>query len=395
MDIFTRGKKYLIDVYKRFPLDVDRGEGIYLFDKQGKKYLDFLAGIAVNALGYQHPAVNEAILKQLHRNLHLSNYFLQDIQIALAEQLVTISGLSKVFFTNSGTEAIEGLLKLVKKWGNRNRKNEIIAFSGSFHGRSLGALSITMQEKYQKSFEPLLSNIKTVPCNDVQAFESAINDRTLAVFYEGIMGEGGVRPISEELLTAVYRGRERFGYLIITDEIQTGVGRTGTFYYYQKSGFMPDGVATAKGLGGGLPLGAFIVNEELGTILEKGEHGTTYGGNPLACASGLATVKIVSQPKFLRHVTEVGKYLKKRLVTLAEQYPSIILEIRGEGLMLGMEVNQKAPELMFEACAQGLLFNIAGGNVLRFVPPLIIDKPAVDEAAEKLRHAFVKIFGKA
>ncbi len=392
MDVFEKARKYLLNIYRPFPIDVDYGKGLYLYDKDGKTYLDFLAGIAVNALGYQHPAIRQALLKQLDRNLHLSNYFIQDVQVELAEQLVLLSGLSKVFFTNSGTEAIEGILKIVKKWGNLHNKSEIIAFEGSFHGRSLGALSITIQEKYQKSFLPLLPHIKTVPANDVQAFRQAISKSTLAVFYEGIMGEGGVRPVSEAVLQAIYEGRRQYGYLVVADEIQTGVGRTGAFYYYQKRGVMPDAVATAKGLGGGLPLGAFLLNEKLSTVLQRGEHGTTYGGNPLACAAGLATVKVVQEPSFLKQVESTGAYFKQQLRNFAQQYEGIVKDVRGEGLMLGMEVGDKAPDLMAEGCNQGLLFNVAGGTTLRFVPPLIVDKAAIDEAIEKLHKTFARFF---
>ncbi len=392
MDLFEQARKYLLNIYKPFPIDVDYGKGVYLYDKNGRAYLDFLAGIAVNALGYQHPAIQQALVKQINRNLHLSNYFIQDVQVELARELVQQSGLSKVFFSNSGTEAIEGLLKIVKKWGREHHKSEIIAFEGSFHGRSLGALSITMQAKYQQSFLPLLPHIKSVPANDAQAFAKAINKNTLAVFYEGIMGEGGVRPISEDLLNAIYDGRDRFGYLVVADEIQTGVGRTGTFYYYQKRKVMPDAIATAKGLGGGLPLGAFVLNEKLSSVLKRGEHGTTYGGNPLACATGLATVKIVKQPEFLSKILATGQYFKEQLEAFASQYPAIVKDVRGEGLMLGMEVGEKAPDLMAECYKHGLLFNVAGGNTLRFVPPLIVDKTAVDEAITKLHAIFAGIF---
>jgi predicted acetylornithine/succinylornithine family transaminase len=392
MELLDKAKKYLLSVYKPFPIDVDYAKGIYLYDKSGKQYLDFLAGIAVNALGYQHPRIQKAILEQLNRNLHLSNYFLQDVQVNLAEKIVEASGLSKVFFTNSGTEAIEGLLKIIKKWGNTHGKNEIIAFQGGFHGRSLGSLSITIQDKYQKSFLPLLPNIKTVPANDARAFSEAISEQTLAVFYEGIMGEGGVRPVSPELLDAIYEGRKKYGYLVVADEIQTGVGRTGAFYYYQKRGVMPDAIATAKGLGGGLPLGAFVVNEALSNVLQRGEHGTTYGGNPLACASGLATVETINTPDFLKHVQTVGEYFKEQLQAFAKTYPDIVKDVRGEGLMLGLEVGEKALDLMAEGCNQGILFNVAGGTTLRFVPPLIIEEKDVDEAIEKLHRTFVKIF---
>ncbi len=393
MSSIEKANDYLFNVYKRFPIEVERGQGVYLIDKKGKSYLDFLSGIAVNALGYQHPAVNQAILNQLQRNLHLSNYFVQDIQIEVARRLVELTGYQSVFLTNSGTEAIEGLLKLAKKWGQEHNKTQILALQGSFHGRTLGALSITMQDKYQKSFKPLLPNCQVIPPNDLEALRQNVNENTLAVFYEGIMGEGGVRPLNDSFLEELYRLRDQYGFLIFADEIQTGVGRTGYFYYFQKNNFSPDGFATAKGLGGGLPLGAFVVNEKLSTLFNIGEHGTTYGGNPLACAAGLATINVVAEPAFLQHVQHMGQYFKARLQKLAANFPEQVTEVRGEGLMLGMEVKEKAADLMFAACENGLLFNVAGGNTLRFVPPLTIEEHHVNEAIEKLQRTFRSIFG--
>ncbi|MGD9486865.1 MAG: aspartate aminotransferase family protein [Calditrichaceae bacterium] len=392
MDIFEKEQKYFLNVYKRFPLDIDKGDGVYLYDKSGKKYLDFLSGIAVNALGYNHPAILEAIKRQLNRNLHLSNYFIQDIQIDLAERLLSLTPFSKVFFSNSGTEAIEGLLKLVKKWGHSNNKNEIIAFEGSFHGRSLGALSITLQEKYQKNFQPLLSGIKLVRFNDVKSFEETINERTAAVFFEGIAGEGGVKPLSKEIVKAMTIGREKYGYLLIADEIQTGVGRTGKFYYHEYLEFIPDAIATAKGLGGGLPLGAFLVNQKLENVFDKGEHGTTYGGNPLACAAGLAAVNTVSKESFLRDVRENGQYFMECLNNLMSEFSDYLRDVRGRGLMLGLEVKGDAEEIMKESIGQGLIFNVAGGKTLRFVPPLIVQKSDIDTACQILQDVFRKIF---
>ena len=392
MDIVKEGADYIFDVYRRFPIDVDKGRGVYLYDKSGSCYLDLLAGIAVNALGYHHPAVIKAIEKQLERNLHLSNYFLQDIQLELAKTLLSLTPFKRLFFTNSGTEAVEGLLKAVKKWGKLNNKQEIIAFEGSFHGRSLGALSITIQEKYQKSFTPLIGNVRVVPFNDVDRFFESVSEKTAAVFFEGITGEGGVRPVAPEMMKAMDEAREKYGFLLVADEIQTGVGRTGAFYYYEKTGVIPDAIATAKGLGGGLPLGAFLVNDKLADIFAKGEHGTTYGGNPLACAAGLATIKIVSDKAFLLDVEKKGDYFKGLLGEIMEEFPEHVREIRGEGLMLGLEVSEKAYALMDEAVNHGLIFNVAGGNTLRFVPPLIISFSELDEAAEKLQVTFKHVF---
>ncbi len=393
MDILEKAGNYFLDVYNWFPLDVEKGRGVYLYDKNGSCYLDFLAGIAVNALGYQHPAINEAVEKQLHRNLHLSNFLLQDVQVELAERLINISKFSKLFFSNSGTEAIEGLLKLVKKWGNSHNKHEIIAFEGSFHGRTLGALSLTMQEKYQKNFHPLLPKIIKIPFDDVDAFNDAVNNETLAIFYEGITGEGGIRSLSDEMFRAMEEARDTYNFLIIADEIQTGAGRTGKFYYYEHTKFKPDAIASAKGLGGGLPLGAFLVSEKLVSVFDRGEHGTTYGGNPLACASGLAAVNIISDEHFLHKVEIRGNYLKSKLAEIVADFGDIATEVRGMGLMVGLEVKKDAQKIMQEAFRQGLIFNIAGGNTLRFVPPLIVDESEIDEAYEKLRLTFKRLFG--
>ena len=392
MRSYEEANKYFIDVYKRFLIDVDRGQGVYLFDKNGDKYLDFLAGIAVNALGYNHPQINKAIMGQLQRNLHLSNYYVQDIQIKFAEKLLSRVPYSRLFLTNSGTEAIEGLLKVVKKWANIHGKSEIIAFEGSFHGRSLGALSLTMQEKYQKNFLPLLPNIVEVPRNNLEAFEAAVNEHTAAVFFEGISGEGGVRPLKDHIVEKMAELKQKYDFLIVADEIQTGIGRTGTFYYYEQTGLIPDALATAKALGGGLPLGAFLLSEPLAGIFELGEHGTTYGGNPLACAAGLASLEIISSESFLEKVRQNGEYFKKLLKKLASEYENIISDVRGKGLMVGVEVGEYAVAILKEAFNQGLIFNIAGGNTLRFIPPLIVNRSHIDEAMDKLSSTFKSLF---
>lgn len=392
MEIISQANQYFFNIYNRFPLDVDKGRGVYLYGKDGSGYLDFLAGIAVNALGHNHPVLIKALKKQLNRNLHLGPYFIQDVQVELAKELLALTPFKKVFFTNSGTEAIEGLLKAVKKWGNLNGKNEIIAFQSSFHGRSLGSLSITIQKKHQQNFLPLLPGVRVVPFNDVSDFKKSISDKTAAVFFEGITGEGGIREVAPEMFQAMGKGREKYGYLLIQDEIQTGVGRTGSFYHYEQSGLTPDAIASAKGLGGGLPLGAFLVNERLQDIFVRGEHGTTYGGNPLACAAGLSVVQIISDPLFLTEVVQKGNYFKNLLYDLASEFDEVATEVRGKGLMLGLQVRLKAAELMHEAFNQGLIFNLAGGDTLRFIPPLIVTKAEINEAMEKLYKTFQIIF---
>jgi len=392
MDIYLEASKYLLDVYKRIPLNISHGNGVWLYSDDGTAYLDFLAGIAVNALGYNHPLIKEAILQQIEKNLHLSNFFVQDIHVKLAKKLIDLTPFSKVFFSNSGTEAIEGLLKLAKKWGNEYGKSKIISFSGSFHGRTLGAVSITGQEKYQKNMRPLIPNVEIVPCNDITAFENAIDDQTCAVFFEGISGEGGIREISQEMQIALKAGREKHNYLIIADEIQTGIGRTGVFYNYEHYDFIPDAIATAKGMGGGLPLGAFLVSDKLASVFDIGEHGTTYGGNPLACATGFATVDFVSNKQFLQEIENKGNYFKSSLDKLHLKYPKIIKEVRGRGLMLGVEVFNSASDIMDLAIKEHLIFNVAGaGTVLRFVPPLIIENKHIDKALNILDSVFSKL----
>ena len=392
MDILALEKEYFLNVYKRFPVEIEKGEGAYLYSKNGNRYLDFLSGIAVNCLGYNHPAILSSIQKQIQRNLHLSNYFIQDVQVELAKELLNLTPFSKLFFTNSGTEAIEGLLKLVRKWGKNKNKNEIIAFEGSFHGRSFGSLSITLQDKYQKNFYPLLPNIITVPFNNADALSKAISGKTAAIFYEGITGEGGIHPVSDDVYNVMKDGREKHNCLLIADEIQTGVGRTGKFYYYEHCSIQPDGIATAKGLGGGLPLGAFLVTDKLIDIFDVGEHGTTFGGNPLACAAGLTTIQIISDPNFLTNVEKQRLYLKEKLSQLGKQFNDCTFEVRGKGLMQGLQLTHDAQKVMIEAFNEGLVLNTAGGNTLRFLPPLIINKNHIDEAYEILNRTLKKVF---
>lgn len=392
MDVLQEAPQYFLEVYKRIPVNITHGNGVYLYDDKDEKYLDLLAGIAVNALGYNHPRVKAALLEQAEKNLHLSNFFVQEVQVRLAKKLIELTPFDKVFLTNSGTEAVEGLLKLVKKWGNSRSKHKIISFEGSFHGRTLGAASITGQDKYRKNFQPMLPNIEFVPYNDIEAFNKTVSRDTCAVFFEGISGEGGIKPVSDEMLRAIMDGKKKYDYLVITDEIQTGIGRTGKFYNFQHYDFIPDAIATAKGLGGGLPLGAFLVAEHLNSVFDYGEHGTTYGGNPLACATGLATVEIVSQEDFLNNVIETGDYFRDKLSGLAKLYPGVIKEVRGRGLMLGAEVHHSAELIMKKGIENKLIFNIAGaGTTLRFVPPLILENNHIDQAISTLSSIFSDI----
>lgn len=386
MEWLTKENSLFLSVFKRLPLEIDRGEGCYLLDRSGKKYLDFLSGLGVNALGYAHPQIISAVQEQLHRNMHLSNYFIQDIQLELAEKILNLSGYDRIFFSNSGTESIEGILKLVKKWGNLQGKNQIICFRNAFHGRSLGALSITAQEKYQKDFQPLIPQIVSLPYNDYQQLQQVAGPQTAAIFLEFIQGEGGVVPASPEFVRTIREIQQNHHTLVVADEIQTGIGRTGKFLAFQHFAIKPDLVAIAKAIGGGLPLGAFLLKEELNRVFGKGEHGTTFGGNPVSCAAGLATLKVLETEHIYRHVEETGKYLRERLLHLKSQFPQLIKDVRGMGLMQGMELTVDAFPIVLKGIEYGMIYNSTSGNVLRFLPPLIITKSQIDHGMDVLER---------
>lgn len=377
-----------LPVFKRLPIEVERGEGIYLFDRSGKRYMDFLSGIGVNALGYAHPAVLRAIEHQVQRNLHLSNYFVQDVQIELAQRLIRHSGMSRLFFTNSGTEAIEGALKIVKKWANQQEKSEIVCFEGAFHGRTIGALSVTAQEKYQKNFQPLLPGIRHVPYNDPEALRQVITSGTAAVILEFVQGEGGVVPATPEFVQTLAELRQTFGFLIIADEIQAGIGRTGYFFSYEHYEIRPDIVTSAKALGGGLPLGAFLVVEPLVNVLVRGEHGTTFGGNPVSCAAGIAVIDELMENGLLTHVQSVGQYFERKLSALQQEFPEKIQQVRGRGLMQALVITEEGYPYVLKGIEKGLIFNATANNVLRFLPPLIVTEPEIDQAVEIIRELF-------
>ncbi len=381
----AEAETYFLPVYRRLPLEIQYGKGVYLYDRQGKAYLDFFSGLGVNALGYQHPRVQQAIVRQLHRNLHLSNFFVQDVQIALARKLLHHTHYNRLFFTNSGTEAIEGILKIVKKWGKERQKDHIICFENAFHGRTLGALSITAQKKYQNSFTPLLPGVVQLPYNDPDALLATVNSRTAAIFLEFIQGEGGIVPARPEFVEAIQAARHHHELLVVADEIQAGVGRTGKFMAYQHFDFQPDLAASAKALGGGLPLGAFLVSAPLVDVLQRGEHGTTFGGNPLSCAAGLAVIQEIEANNLLQQVQQTGLYLLSRLQELQNEFPALIKTVRGMGLMAALEMHIETFPLVLKGMEKGIVLNSTAGNVLRFLPPLIIETQHIDRGLEILR----------
>ncbi|MBM2840881.1 MAG: argD [Bacteroidetes bacterium] len=338
MNLIEKEARYFFQTYKRIKIELDRGEGAYLIAKDGTRYLDMFGGIAVNALGHNHPKVNAAIIEQMKRYIHVSNMFYQEPQIELAELMLKASGFSRIFFTNSGTEAMEGALKLSRLWGTPQGKVEIIGLSDSFHGRTMGALSITGREKYRDGFGPFLPGTCILRFNDVTELEARVNTKTLAVALECIQGEGGINLLSVEYVKKLKQLQDRFGFLIIADEIQSGIGRTGRLFAFDHFDLKPDIVVIAKALGGGLPLGAFMGREKLADVFSPGAHGTTFGGNPVACAAGLATVREILHGGVMENAATMGGYLMDRLNELKTSFPDLIADVRGKGLMVGLEL---------------------------------------------------------
>ena len=388
MSLQNKETKYLFRTYNRIPLEIDHGEGVYLFTKDGKRYLDMFGGLAVNSLGYGHPKILHAIQEQSSKYIHLSNYYLQEPQIQLAELLIKITGYEKVFFSNSGTEAIEGAIKIARKWGTKNGKIEIISFSNAFHGRTLGSLSLMDRQKYCKGYGPFLDNCSIVKFNDVDALYKTVTQKTAAIFLEFIQGEGGIIPASIDFVNAIRALREKFGFILIADEIQSGLGRTGKLFSFQHNDIVPDIVVIAKALGGGLPLGAILGNKKVADVFEPGTHGSTFGGNPVACAAGVVILKEIIENGVMKNAEEMGKILKSSFVRLKSEFPYIVKEARGTGLMLGIELTFEGAKIVQALREQGILINCTNLNVLRFLPPLIIKEEHINELVKKLKEVF-------
>ena len=391
MSLYDRETANFFHTYKRLPLEIERGEGVYLFAKDGTKYLDMFAGLAVNALGYGNPGVLKAIREQSEKYIHLSNYFLQEPQIALAELIVKHSGYSRVFFSNSGTEAIEGAIKLTRKWGKPKNKTEIISFSNAFHGRTMGALSMMDREKYRTGYEPFLDNFRVVEFNDPKALRAAVSEKTAGIVLEFIQGEGGICVTSKEFAAEIKSLKEKFGFLLVADEIQSGLGRTGKFFGFQHYNLKPDVVTIAKPLGAGLPLGAILGNAEVAEVLQPGVHGTTFGGNPVACAAGIAVVNEIMQNGAMENAAKMGNLLMAKLNELKKEFPTLAREVRGYGLMVGVELTRDGEEYATRMREKHVLINCTNQNVLRFLPPLIINESHVEETVTKLRETFREV----
>ena len=387
-----RAEQVLLHTYNRFPVVLERGDGVRLYDVDGKEYLDFAAGIAVFALGYNNQKYNQALKEQIDKVIHTSNLFYNVPMTEAAEKLVKATGLSRVFFTNSGTEAIEGAIKVARKYAylkDGSTDHEIIAMENSFHGRSLGALSVTGNTHYQEPFKPLIGGIRFARFNDLDSVKAQLTEKTCAVILETVQGEGGIYPADPEFLAGVRKLCDERDILLILDEIQCGMGRTGTMFACQDYGVLPDVMTCAKALGCGVPVGAFVLNEKTAAAsLVPGDHGTTYGGNPLACAAVSKVFDLFEEDHILEHVREITPYLEEKLDALVDKY-DFIASRRGKGLMQGLVLEGKpVGEVISRAIENGLLVISAGGNVLRMVPPLVIGRDDVDEMIEKLEKSF-------
>lgn len=377
----------LVHTYNRFPVVLERGEGVYLYDEKGKKYLDFAAGIAVSSLGYGNREFNDALKEQIDSLIHSSNLYYNTTCGKAAKALGRITEMDRVFFTNSGTEAIEGALKASRKYAYKKQTGrcEFIAMKDSFHGRSMGALSVTEHEAYRAPFEPLIPGVAFAEFNNLESVRALVTDKTCAVILEPLQGEGGINRADEAFMQGIRKLCDEEGILMICDEIQCGMGRTGTMFAWQGYGTKPDIIAMAKAIGGGVPVGAFAMTEEVARYsLGPGDHGTTYGGNPLVCAAVAKTVEIFEREKLTEHVKEMGRYLTAQLEALKETC-DMILEVRGTGLIQGIRLKKPVGETVQAAIKEGLLVISARSDVIRLVPPLVIEKEHIDEMIEKLK----------
>ncbi len=386
-------EKYLFPTYKRSELFCEHGSGVYVYDLDGKRYLDFLAGISVNSLGYSHPRLVRVLVEQGQRLIHSSNLFYNPYQGLLAKKLAEVSGLSKVFFTNSGTEAIEAALKIARAYGHARDledKSQILTLKNSFHGRTFGALSITTQEKYQAPFRPLVPDVGIVEDFTGDALEKAFSDRVCALVIEPVQGEGGVVPLPPDFVRGARALCDRYDALLIMDEIQCGLGRTGKYFAFEHYGIKPDVLTLAKSLAAGYPLGAVLGSARVAECLKPGDHGTTFGGGPLACRLALEVLAIIEQEGLIARVADSGQYLRSGLQELAARHPAIG-EIRGMGLMIGIEMGSAAKEVVNRLLKRGFITNAAHETVLRLLPPFIISKKDIDEFLAVLDGVFGEI----
>ena len=379
--IFAKDKDDYMPVFARYNIVLDHGDGPYLYDTNGKKYIDYLAGIAVNVVGHNYKPLVDAISRQAAKMIHCSNLYYTEVQVEATEKLKKLSDMDKVFFGNSGAEANEGAIKLARKYATDidPEKIQIISALHSFHGRTIATLTATGQDHYHHGFGPLPEGFDYVPFNDIEALEAKMSDKTCAVMLEAIQGEGGVHVPDEDYLPKVRALCDKYNAVLIFDEVQCGMGRTGTFFGCQQFGVKPDIVTLAKGLAGGVPIGAFLATDKVASAFHPGDHGSTFGGNPLACAAACVVLDALTKDNLMKNAVKVGAYLKEKFNAYKEKYPTLIKDVRGRGLILGMELSRPGREIANECLDYGAIINCTAGNVLRFVPPLNITKAHVDE----------------
>ncbi len=385
-ELIEQEKQYVLQTYKRPPFVLDHGEGVYLYDGEGKKYLDFTAGIAVNALGYGDKDVLNTMETQAHQLIHTSNLYYTAPMIRLAKKLVEHSFADKVFFCNSGTEANEGAMKFARKWSRKNYgegKCEFVAFSHSFHGRTFGALALTAKEKYRAPFEPLLANVKFAEFNDLSSAEAVIGDTTCAVMVEPVQGEGGVYSATPEFLQGLKQLCEQYHAVLIFDEVQCGLSRTGKLWAHEWYGVTPDIMTLAKPLGGGLPIGTILMTDQVASVMEVGDHGSTFAANATICAVAEVVFDKLSDPKFLAHVNKQGSYLSEKLEALKLEFPTLITGVRGRGLIWGVDLTLDSAKVVNKGYEHAMILVNAGEQTIRLVPPLVIEEKHIDEFADK------------
>lgn len=391
-EIFAKDKSDYLPVFARYNIVLDHGDGPYVYDTKGKKYIDFLAGIAVNVVGHNYKPLVDAVSQQASKMIHCSNLYYTEVQVEAAEKLKKLSGMDKVFFGNSGAEANEGAIKLARKYATNidPEKIQIISALHSFHGRTLATLTATGQDHYHHGFGPLPAGFDYVPYNDIQALEAKMSDKTCAVMLEAIQGEGGVHVPDPDYLPKVRALCDKYNAVLIFDEVQCGMGRTGTFFGCQQFGVKPDIVTLAKGLAGGVPIGAFMATDKVANAFHAGDHGSTFGGNPLACAAACVVLDALIDGNLMENAKESGAYLQSKFEEYKAKYPNLIKEVRGRGLILGMELTRPGREIANECLDYGAIINCTAGNVLRFVPPLNITKAHVDELISVLDKVLPK-----
>lgn len=391
-EIFAKDKSDYLPVFARYNIVLDHGDGPYVYDTKGKKYIDFLAGIAVNVVGHNYKPLVDAVSKQAGKMIHCSNLYYTEVQVEATEKLKKLSGMDKVFFGNSGAEANEGAIKLARKYATNidPEKIQIISALHSFHGRTLATLTATGQDHYHHGFGPLPAGFDYVPYNDIQALEAKMSDKTCAVMLEAIQGEGGVHVPDPDYLPKVRALCDKYNAVLIFDEVQCGMGRTGTFFGCQQFGVKPDIVTLAKGLAGGVPIGAFMATDKVASAFHAGDHGSTFGGNPLACAAACVVLDALIDGNLMENAKEIGAYLQSKFEEYKAKYPNLIKEVRGRGLILGMELTRPGREIANECLDYGAIINCTAGNVLRFVPPLNITKAHVDELISVLDKVLPK-----